>query len=85
MTPTLNQLIDGPRCRVHFAYRPRRGAPDHHKGEIDLVTEMDHLSEDYLIGQVRAHFPEHAIVSEEAGSLTGTRTAAGTSTRSTAR
>ena len=39
------------------------------KGEIDLVTEMDRRSEDYLIGQVRAHFPEHAIVSEEAGSL----------------
>lgn len=41
------------------------------KGEIDLVTEMDRRSEDYLIGQVRAHFPEHAIVSEEAGSLAG--------------
>lgn len=42
-----------------------------HKGEIDLVTEMDRRSEDYLIGQVRAAFPEHAIVSEEAGSLAG--------------
>ena len=41
------------------------------KGEIDLVTEMDRRSEDYLIGQVRAYFPEHAIVSEEAGSLDG--------------
>ena len=41
------------------------------KGEIDLVTEMDRRSEDYLIGQVRAHFPDHAIVSEEAGSLDG--------------
>ncbi len=42
-----------------------------YKGEIDLVTEMDRRSEDYLIGQVRAHFPDHAIVSEEAGSLDG--------------
>jgi myo-inositol-1(or 4)-monophosphatase len=42
-----------------------------HKGEIDLVTEMDRRSEDYLIGQVRANFPEHAIVSEEAGELAG--------------
>src|SRR5512136_2857650 len=37
------------------------------KGEIDLVTEMDHRSEDYLIGQIRACYPGHAIVSEEAG------------------
>jgi myo-inositol-1(or 4)-monophosphatase len=41
------------------------------KGEIDLVTEMDHRSEEYLIGQVRENFPDHAIVSEEAGSLAG--------------
>jgi myo-inositol-1(or 4)-monophosphatase len=41
------------------------------KGRIDLVTEVDQRSEDYLIGQVRAYFPAHTIESEESGLLTG--------------
>lgn len=76
MTPTLNQIVDWARAAGAIL---RSGLNDEHqitnKGEIDLVTEMDHLSEDYLLGQVRAHFPEHAIVSEEAGSFAGTGTA----------
>jgi myo-inositol-1(or 4)-monophosphatase len=43
----------------------------HHKGVIDLVTEMDHLSEDYLIGQIRSQFPDHTIITEESGLLAG--------------
>lgn len=46
----------------------------HHKGVIDLVTEMDHRSEDFLIGAVRQRFPDHRIISEEAGSLAGVST-----------
>lgn len=72
MSPQLEQLIDWAR---HAGAILRAGLGQvhqiDHKGEIDLVTEMDRRSEDYLIGQVRAHFPEHAIVSEEAGSLAG--------------
>jgi myo-inositol-1(or 4)-monophosphatase len=72
MPPTLEQLIDWAR-EAGSILRSGLGL-DHiidHKGEIDLVTEMDHRSEDYLIGQVRAAFPDHAIVSEEAGRLAG--------------
>jgi myo-inositol-1(or 4)-monophosphatase len=72
MEPNLNLLIEWARAAGSIL---RAGLGTHfqvdYKGEIDLVTEMDRRSEDYLIGQVRAHFPEHAIVSEEAGSLDG--------------
>ncbi len=42
-----------------------------HKGEIDLVTEMDHRSEEFLIGAIRQRFPDHHIIAEEAGRLPG--------------
>lgn len=42
-----------------------------YKGEIDLVTEMDRRSEDYLLGEIRARFPEHEILAEESGRLNG--------------
>jgi myo-inositol-1(or 4)-monophosphatase len=41
------------------------------KGEIDIVTEMDHASEAYLIGEIQEQFPAHRILSEEAGALDG--------------
>ncbi len=42
-----------------------------HKGVIDLVTEIDHRSEAYLIGEVRRAFPDHRIIAEESGLLSG--------------
>jgi myo-inositol-1(or 4)-monophosphatase len=42
-----------------------------HKGEIDLVTEMDHRSEDYLLGEIKRLFPSHRIVAEESGEVKG--------------
>ena len=41
------------------------------KGVIDLVTEVDHQSEAYLLGEVRRDFPEHHIFSEESGVIQG--------------
>lgn len=41
------------------------------KGEIDLVTEIDHASEAYIIGEIQRLFPEHSILAEESGSLDG--------------
>ena len=72
MKPSLNQMIEWTRAAGSIL-RSSLGSPFQvdQKGEIDLVTEMDRRSEDYLIGQVRAHYPGHAIVSEEAGSLDG--------------
>lgn len=42
-----------------------------YKGVIDLVTEVDHQSEAYLLGEVRRDFPAHHIFSEESGIIQG--------------
>jgi myo-inositol-1(or 4)-monophosphatase len=42
-----------------------------YKGVIDLVTEIDHQSEDFIIGEVQRQFPGHPILAEESGALDG--------------
>lgn len=42
-----------------------------YKGVIDLVTEIDHQSEAFLLGEVRRDFPDHHIFSEESGVIHG--------------
>jgi myo-inositol-1(or 4)-monophosphatase len=42
-----------------------------YKGVIDLVTEVDHQSEAYLLGEVQRDFPAHHIFSEESGVIQG--------------
>jgi len=42
-----------------------------HKGVIDLVTEADHRSEAYLLGEIQRRFPGHKIVAEESGETAG--------------
>jgi myo-inositol-1(or 4)-monophosphatase len=42
-----------------------------YKGVIDLVTEVDHQSEKYLLGEVQKDFPDHHIFSEESGIIQG--------------
>jgi myo-inositol-1(or 4)-monophosphatase len=41
------------------------------KGVIDLVTEVDRQSEDYLLGEIRKLFPDHNVLSEESGGTRG--------------
>lgn len=36
-----------------------------HKGDIDLVTEIDLKCEYFLIGKIREHFPDDCIITEE--------------------
>jgi len=43
------------------------------KGEIDLVTEIDHRSEDFLVGELHCRFPGHRILAEEGGGQDGGR------------
>ena len=43
----------------------------HHKGVIDLVTEVDQRSERYLIGEIQRYFPQHRIMAEESGEQVG--------------
>lgn len=42
-----------------------------YKGVIDLVTEIDRQSEDYLLGEIRSKFPDHNILAEESGGTRG--------------
>lgn len=37
----------------------------HYKGEINLVTEVDRLSEDLIVKKIRNAFPDHGILAEE--------------------
>ena len=42
-----------------------------HKGLTDLVTKIDKCSEAYLVEQIRSHFNNQRIVTEESGLLPG--------------
>ena len=42
-----------------------------YKGVIDLVTEVDHQSEAFLLREVQRDFPDHHIFSEESGIIQG--------------
>ena len=43
----------------------------HYKGEINLVTEADKMSEDLIIAAISRNFPDHGILSEESPVITG--------------
>src|SRR3712207_2320229 len=52
-----------------------------HKGTRDVVTEVDHESEELILGSIRAAFPDDALLAEESGahhSRAGTAPTAGT-------
>ena len=42
-----------------------------YKGVIDLVTEIDLQSEEYILGEIKKLFPEHHILAEESGGTLG--------------
>ena len=42
-----------------------------YKSAVDVVTEADKESEDYILDQIHQHFPNHAIITEESGELEG--------------
>jgi len=42
-----------------------------YKGPIDLVTEIDKRSENFLVGRILEKFPDHMIVAEEGGLTDG--------------
>ena len=42
-----------------------------YKGVIDLVTEVDHQSEKFLLGEIQKDFADHHIFSEETGIIQG--------------
>ena len=42
-----------------------------YKGVINLVTEVDHQSEAFLLGEIQRLFPGHQIIAEESGLIPG--------------
>ena len=42
-----------------------------YKTDSDLVTEYDKRTEDFLVGLIQTHFPEHSIIGEENGHQAG--------------
>ena len=72
MKPTLEHLIT---WAAEAGEIVRAGYGQSHdisyKGNIDLVTETDHHSEDLIISHIRREFPDHSIITEESGKLDG--------------
>lgn len=46
-----------------------------YKGDINIVTEADKMSEDLIISEIISVFPDHGILSEESPSITGSASA----------
>jgi len=44
-----------------------------YKGVIDLVTEIDRASEDFLLGEIKSRWPDGYILSEESGVTEGNK------------
>jgi myo-inositol-1(or 4)-monophosphatase len=44
-----------------------------YKGTIDLVTEIDAKSEEFLLSAIQEKFPDHHILAEESGEIKGDR------------
>ena len=72
MQPTLSYLENLARqagAILHAGYNMEHQVG--YKGVIDLVTEIDHKSEKFLLEQVQKDFPGHHIFSEESGIIQG--------------
>lgn len=72
MKPNLNTLITlakgaGEILRAGYS----QAKEIRHKGIVDLVTQYDHQSENFLVGEIRRQFPHDPIVTEESGLLEG--------------
>lgn len=73
--PTLDQVIEWAK---HAGTIAREGFLGDHdiafKGSTDLVTEVDFQCEQYLVDSIRAAYPSHSILTEEAGAVNGENT-----------
>jgi len=78
MTPTLSDVESlarqaGDILRAGFVRRPgiETRLQVHYKGAVDLVTEMDHRSEQFLMEEIKRRFPGNSILTEESGNHAG--------------
>lgn len=70
LTKVLDQMIDwsfecGKILNEHLVNSYKEPLKVINKGKFGLATEADLLSEKYVIDQIRHHYPEHGILSEE--------------------
>ena len=75
MRPTLDFLEDLARGAgeiLHASYGQHFEVA--HKSTIDLVTDVDHRSEAFILGEIQRRFPHHNLYSEEIGRIPGRRT-----------
>ena len=72
MSPTLVDLERLARQAGEIV-RSSYGGRNHvyHKGEIDLVTDVDRRAEDFIVHEIQKRFPRGRIVTEESGVLAG--------------
>ena len=56
-----------------------------HKSEHDVVTEVDHLSEDLIIGAIRDAFPTDSFLAEESGHHAGLASGGGSADKAVGR
>ncbi len=59
------------------AARDLKRLPSHAKEHGDIVTATDAEAEDAIVATIRAAFPEHAVLGEESGHITGARDGGG--------
>lgn len=78
MTPTLSDTESlarraGEILRADFNPRPGFGQQlkVDHKGEIDLVTDVDRRSEAFILEEIQRRFPSSRVLAEESGAQTG--------------
>jgi len=78
MTPSRTEIENlareaGKIVRAGFESRPGYGeaVQVEHKGAIDMVTEVDRRSEEYILGEIRKRYPDDRILAEESGSQPG--------------
>jgi myo-inositol-1(or 4)-monophosphatase len=72
MSPTLSELerlARGAGAILRAGYNKEHQV--NYKGVIDLVTEVDHESEAFLLGEIRGKYPDHHIFAEESGIIQG--------------
>jgi myo-inositol-1(or 4)-monophosphatase len=72
MNPTINdleQLVHGAGSILREGYSKEHQIS--YKGVIDLVTEVDHASEAFLLKEIQSRFPGSHILTEESGEIKG--------------
>ncbi len=75
MMPTLSfveQLARGAGTILRDGYNSEHQIK--YKGVIDLVTEIDHASEAYLLKEIQSLFPDSHVIAEESGETKGVGT-----------